>query len=408
VTVDVDDLELLADPVIDAVDVILLVVLGLAVDDVEKVDTVDCDEVFDGLVDDVDVTVLVRIVDDERVILTVGVTVFELSGFLLTVLEALAEPETVLVLVILGVVVCVLVMCGLGVIFTEPVPEIERVDVLLEDMDLVFVTVTLLLSVTNADNVSVLDALDDAECVDVTVDVLDKAGVRVGQDDAVVVFDDVMVPVWVLVIGGDLVLRAEAEKDGDDVDVLDKGADRESVGVALDVLEGCVVRVIVGLELGVFERWVLAVDVFEVLIVAVANPVLVGVFDKRALLVFFGDDDDVLEVVLVLVLVLDEVVVFVVVVDGETNLVANAERDSVVVFVEVLLFVDVDDNNTFSGPKFRSWAPAAINNPNNPNNLRYSILYNIYKLTLCRMVFVGRWVIYQLERERNLCSNILI
>jgi hypothetical protein len=380
-------LELLADPVIDAVDVILLVVLGLAVDDVEKVDTVDCDEVFDGLVVDVDVTVLVSLDDDERVILTVGVTVFELSGFLLTVLEALAEPETVLVLVILGVVVCVLVMCGLGVNLMEPVPVVERVDVLLEDTDLVFVTVGLLLDVEETEAVSVLDPLDDAECVDVTVDVLDKAGVRVEQDDAVVVFDDVMVPVWVLVIGGDLVLRAEPVNDGDDVDVLDKAAVRESVGLALDVLEGCVVRVIVGLELGVFERWVLAVDVFEVLIVAVANPVLVGVFDRRALPVCFGDDDDDLELVLVLVLVIDTVIVFVDVVDGETNLVASAERDNVVVFVEVLLIVDVDDNNTFNGPKFRSWAPAAINNPNNPNNLRYSILYNIYKITLCRVLF---------------------
>lgn len=380
-------MELLADPVIDAVDVILLVVLGLAVDDVEKVDTVDCDEVFDGLVVDVDVTVLVSLDDDERVILTVGVTVFELSGFLLTVLEALAEPETVLVLVILGVVVCVLVMCGLGVNLMEPVPVVERVDVLLEDTDLVFVTVGLLLDVEETEAVSVLDPLDDAECVDVTVDVLDKAGVRVEQDDAVVVFDDVMVPVWVLVIGGDLVLRAEPVNDGDDVDVLDKAAVRESVGLALDVLEGCVVRVIVGLELGVFERWVLAVDVFEVLIVAVANPVLVGVFDRRALPVCFGDDDDDLELVLVLVLVIDTVIVFVDVVDGETNLVASAERDNVVVFVEVLLIVDVDDNNTFNGPKFRSWAPAAINNPNNPNNLRYSILYNIYKITLCRVLF---------------------
>lgn len=42
--------------------------------------------------------------------------------------------------------------------------------------------------------------------------------------------------------------------DGDDVDVLDKAAVRESVGLALAVLDVCVVRVIVGLELGVFER----------------------------------------------------------------------------------------------------------------------------------------------------------
>lgn len=247
-------MELLADPVIDAVDVILLVVLGLTVDDAEKVDTVDCDEVFDGLVVIVDVIVLDDIVVDERVILIDGVTVFELSGFLLTVLEALAEPEIVLVLVILGVVVCVLVICELNVLFMEPVPEVERVDVLLDDMDLVFVTVTLLLDVANTDNVSVLDALDDAECVDVTVDVLLLARVRVVQGVAVVVFDDVIVPVCVCVLGGVLVLRAVLVNDGDDVDVLDNGGVREFVGLALAVLEGCVVRVSVGLELGVFER----------------------------------------------------------------------------------------------------------------------------------------------------------
>lgn len=111
---------------------------------------------------------------------------------------------------------------------------------------------------------------------------------------------------------------------------------------------------------------------------------LVGVFDKRALPVCFGDDDDVLDVVPVLVLVIDIVVVFVVVVDGDANLVPSAERDSVVVFVEVLLIVDVDVNKAFNGPKYRSWAPApaAMNSPNNPNNLRLTILYIIYKLTL--------------------------
>lgn len=134
------------------------------------------------------------------------------------------------------------------------------------------------------------------------------------------------------------------------------------------------------------------------------NPVLVGVFEKRALLVCLGDDEGVLDVVLVLVLVIDVVVVFVVVVDGETNLLDSPERDKVVVFVEVLLFVDVDVNITFNGPRFRCWtpgpAPAAKNSPNKPNNLRLTILYIIYKLTLDQTqqsVLLGRF-----------CSNILI
>lgn len=64
-------------------------------------------------------------------------------------------------------------------------------------MDLVFVTVGLLLDVDDTDAVSVLDPLDDAECVDVTVDVLLLIGVRVVEGVAVDVLDEVIVPVCV-------------------------------------------------------------------------------------------------------------------------------------------------------------------------------------------------------------------
>ena len=106
-------------------------------------------------------------------------------------------------------------------------------------------------------------------------------------------------------------------------------------------------------------------------------------------------------------LVIDVVVVFVVVVDGETSLVGCTERDKVVVFVDVLLFVDVDVSSTFNGPKFRSTATATAPGPvpkkspksaDNPNNLRLTILYIIYKLTLDLLVYWVSLVLIYLSR----------
>lgn len=181
-----------------------------------------------------------------------------------------------------------------------------------------------------------------------TVEVLVPAIDFVEHAEAVLVFVDVTVAVLVGVLRIDPEVKGERENDGDAEEVLDAPVERETVGDAVSVFDTGPLFVEVGLLVEVLDIVVVEVCVLLCRPVRVGRLVPVVVLDIMLLTVCNGEAVDVLDEVVVLVEVIDVVVVFVVVVDGETNFVANADLDSVVVFVEVLLCVEVDVNIAFA------------------------------------------------------------
>lgn len=91
--------------------------------------------------------------------------------------------------------------------------------------------------------------------------------------------------------------------------------------------------------------FVCAGELVDVLVAPIVRVLVVDpvcVFVPRLLTVDRGEDDAVLEVLDVFVEVIEDVMVLLVVEDGLTKKVCPAERDKVVVLVDVLESVDVD------------------------------------------------------------------
>jgi hypothetical protein len=133
----------------------------------------------------------VLVIVSDRLILDVIVVVLDCAGLAETVLEADTDPDTDTVTDTFEDFVGVLDITGELVLFSDPVPETETVEVLLDVTVLVLVGVTRGLGELDDEAVSVLDPLEEAECVDDTVEVLVPAIDFVEHAEAVLVFVDV-------------------------------------------------------------------------------------------------------------------------------------------------------------------------------------------------------------------------
>ena len=135
-----------------------------------------------------------------RLILDVIVVVLDCAGLAETVLEADIDPDTDTDTDTFADLVGVNDINGELVLFSDPVPETETVEVLLDVTVLVLVGVTRGLGELDDEAVSVFETLAEAEWVEDTVEVLVPAIDFVEQAEAVPVFVDVTVGVLVGVL----------------------------------------------------------------------------------------------------------------------------------------------------------------------------------------------------------------
>lgn len=334
--------ELLAEPVSVGVPVLLLDRAGLAEYVAEKLlmGLVVGEKVVIELAERLYVPVFDTVFVTE--ILGLNVVVLDLAPAAENVLEAECVDVIVTVFVILIVRVWVNDTLGVCVILSEPVPDTDTVEVLLLVFVLVFVGVDDCEAVNLREPVCVREPLDEAEYVDVTVDVLDPAIDFVGVELVVVVLDDVVVAVLVAVLGIVRVIFDDKETDGLAEFVLEAAGERVFVGEPVEVLETGPVLDCVGVPLDVFDIVVVDVCVFDRCDERVSAEVPVFVFEVADETDAPGELDDVLDDEPVRVDVIVDVTVLVVVLDGLTGRVAAADFDNVVVFVDVLLVVVVD------------------------------------------------------------------
>lgn len=245
--------ELLAEPVCVGVPVLLFDCIGLVEYVAEKLLTglVVGEKVVLELAERLYVPVFDTVFVTE--ILGVNVVVLDLGPAAETVLEA--ECVDVIVTVFVIFIVCVWVndTNGVCVILSEPVPDTDTVEVLLLVFVLVFVGVDDCEAVNLREPVWVLEPLDEAEYVDVTVEVFVPAIEFVGVELVVVVLDDVVVAVLVAVLGIVRVIFDDKENDGLADDVLETADERVVVGDPELVFETAPVFDCVGVPLEVFD-----------------------------------------------------------------------------------------------------------------------------------------------------------
>ena len=277
----------IAETVIDAIFVFVDTELGTA-----RVDTAD--------VDDPDRVFVMR-VEPEPVRDTGGVAVILMDAEEVTDAVEVLLPGRLLVYV--GEVEAVLLFRGVLVVVLEPTGEA----VVVEEPDMVFVLVTVLL--TLGDAVPVFELERDPVLVIVARTVLVDPIDLVAEGDALEVFDACI----------DRVGDAEA------VWVRDLAGDWVDVGHAVDVLEAETEPVVV------LDR--------VVVLVVVELPVIVE--EIRAVVVIRGDEDEVLEPTVERVEVIEAVTVFVEVVVGVTRAVLTGENERSDDRVDVLLAVEL-------------------------------------------------------------------
>lgn len=164
----------------------------------------------------------------------------------------------------------------------------------------------------------------------------------VGLAEAVEVLVDVTEPVVVPVTLRDPEPLDVLVKDGDEELVLDDPVERDSVGDAEVVLDNPGVRDCVGLDELVLDDVVVAVPVEVVRDVIVPFGDADCVLDPAGVMVPIDDAEPDLEAVEVFVDVIELVVVLVVVVEGLGSIVKRELLVVVVVFVDVLDWVDVE------------------------------------------------------------------
>lgn len=207
-------------------------------------------------------TVLHKVV--VSVFFVVPETIFDSNGFAETVFEADNVLDTVGVFDTIIEYVTDGVIIGVPVFLIEAVLVTDMVDVLLFDIERVFVAVADEL----LDNIGVLVTVFVGnlvkEYVGVTVIVLELPIDRVPLADAVPVLDDVVVDVDVADIRVDIVERVVIVIEDDIEDVLEIADEREIVLLNDEVRVDLREWVSVGLALGVFELDTLAVCVFEI------------------------------------------------------------------------------------------------------------------------------------------------
>ena len=209
----------------------------------------------------------------------VAVTVLESTPFGETELEAVIVPEVVWVFELVNVCVDVLVITGVRVLLIEPVCETDTVEVLLCELDFVFVNDTKDVLVDDTLLVVVLVSLGEAVTVGVNVLVLVPGELLVILGEPDVVFDDDIEDVPVLLINdvkvsfGERVIDGEAELVLEDcIDLLDVlladvvlelGGDLLDVGHEVEVLDTDDEEVVVFDSPDVFVPVVVPVLVFE-------------------------------------------------------------------------------------------------------------------------------------------------
>ena len=154
--------------------------------------------------------------------------------------------------------------------------------------------------------------------------------------------------------GPERVMLAEPE------DVLEGRSEKDCVGLPLGVLEGPPVRVGLGLEEDVLDRAELPVCVLDEVTVRVDVAVEVWVREPLPVSVAAELAEEVLETNAVAVVTQVGFTDFVEVVLGEGNRVPAPERVDVVVFVDVLDWVDVDVGTRPSQRRILSSTPGLV------------------------------------------------
>ena len=246
-------MELLDEPVNVDDWVLLLEALGLNVPEGVNVLMLEKVTLFDTIGDCVILDVIVIQPVDVNDFIGVAVTVLESTPFGDTEFEAVIVPEVVWVFELVNVCVDVIVITDVRVLLIEPVCETDTVEVLLCELDFVFVNDTKDVLVDDTLLVVVLVTLGDAVTVGVSVLVFVPGELLVILGEPDVVFDDDIEDVTVLLINavvvcfGDRVVEGEAELVLEDcIDLLDVlladvvlelGGDLLDVGQEVEVLD---------------------------------------------------------------------------------------------------------------------------------------------------------------------------